>query len=139
MHTTKRFAALAVECRALQVRLATGASETSRMIVPIQCFDPLVARFNRVRACVTLGREQYVPIALAVRHIVFEVKRRITEGSTTMAAHEARWVPLLVESVETVAFDADVALGAHRRKVCLIAALAVVLMRRVLYETNVQE
>jgi len=98
----ERLSRLDKELLALQVLLAQRAVEALAVVVVVEGLHPSVAGLDREAAGDALGREQLVPILLAVRKPVLEVERRIGEDLAAVSAHEALRVERAAHGLQAV-------------------------------------
>lgn len=121
----ERTATLREEALSFEVLLAAGAVEALTVVVVVQRLHPLVAGLDGESAGEALGREQLVPVGLAVRVTLLQEERAVAELLAAVRALEALRVELLADGVEAVALHAGVALAADRGQELLEAVLAV--------------
>lgn len=121
----ERTATLREEALSFEVLFAAGAVEALTVVVVVQRLHPLVAGLDGESAGEALGREQLVPVGLAVRVTLLQEERAVAELLAAVGALEALRVELLADGVEAVALHAGVALAADRGQELLEAVLAV--------------
>lgn len=125
MILAERTSTLREEALALEVLLAAGAVEALTVVVVVQRLHPLIAGLDGEATREALGREQLVPVGLAVGIALLQEERAVAEQLTAVGALEALWVELLTDGVEAVALHSGVALAADRGQELLEAVLAV--------------
>lgn len=108
----ERTTTLREEALALEVLFAAGAVEALTVVVVVHRLHPLVAGLHRESAREALGREQLVPVGLAVGVALLEEERAVAEQLAAVRALEALRVELLANGVQTIALHSDVTLGA---------------------------
>lgn len=121
----ERTSTLREEALALEVLLAAGAVEALTVVVVVQRLHPLIAGLDGEATREALGREQLVPVGLAVGIALLQEERTVAEQLTAVGALEALRVELLTDGVEAVALYSGVALVADRGQELLEAVLAV--------------
>uniref|UniRef100_T1DPJ7 Putative secreted protein n=1 Tax=Anopheles aquasalis TaxID=42839 RepID=T1DPJ7_ANOAQ len=121
----ERTSTLREEALSFQVLFAAGAVETLAVVVVVQRLDPLIAGLDRETAGEALGREQIVPVLLAVRIALLEEERAVAELLAAVRALEALRMELLANGIQAIALNSAIALRAQRGQEFLEAVLAV--------------
>uniref|UniRef100_A0A2M4D1M8 Putative secreted protein n=1 Tax=Anopheles darlingi TaxID=43151 RepID=A0A2M4D1M8_ANODA len=121
----ERTSTLREEALAFQVLFAAGAVEALAVVVVVQRLDPFVTGFDREAAGEALGREQIVPVLLAVRVALLEEERAVAELLAAVRALEALRMELLANGIQAIALNSAIALRAQRGQELLEAVLAV--------------
>lgn len=97
MTFTERPSALGIKRLAFQILMANGTFKALRVVIVVEGLDPSVARFDRISAAHTFGREQFVPVLLTEWLPVFQVERIVAKCALAVTARKALWMPLLVQ------------------------------------------
>lgn len=98
----ERLPRLDKELLAFQVLFAQRAVEALAVVVVVEGLHPSVAGLDREAAGDALGREQLVPILLAIGQPVLEVEGRVGEDLAAVGAHEALRVERAVHCLQAV-------------------------------------
>lgn len=125
MVLAERTTAFREEALSLEVLLATGAIEALTVVVVVQGLHPLVAGLDGESAGKALGREQLVPVGLAVRVAFLQEERTVSEQLSAVGTLEALRMELLADGVQAITLDSGVALAAEWGQELLEAVLAV--------------
>uniref|UniRef100_A0A2M3ZQS7 Putative secreted peptide n=1 Tax=Anopheles braziliensis TaxID=58242 RepID=A0A2M3ZQS7_9DIPT len=121
----ERTSTLREEALSFQVLFAAGAVEALAVVVVVQRLDPFVTGLDREAAGEALGREQIVPVLLAVRIALLEEERAVAELLAAVRALEALRMELLANGIQAIALNSAIALRAQRGQKLLEAVLTV--------------
>lgn len=125
MILAERTATLREEALSFEVLLAAGAVEALTVVVIVQRFHPFVTGLDGESAGEALGREQLIPVGLAVGITLLQEERAVAELLAAVGALETLRVELLADGVEAIALHTSVTLAADRGQELLEAVLAV--------------
>jgi len=119
----ERLSSFRVEALAFQVLVTFRTLKALAVVVVVEGLNPSVACFDRETTTHTLGREQFVPICLAVGQTVFKVECARSEDLAAVGTAKALWVELFTHGVQTIPLDALIALATCGGKELFIAVL----------------
>jgi len=90
------------EAEAFKIFLTQRAVKTLWVVVAVQSLHPAITSLNGKPASNALGREQLVPILLAVGQAVLQVEREVGEDLAAVGAAEALRMEVGAQSLQTV-------------------------------------
>lgn len=134
----ERTSTLREEALSFEVLFAAGAVEALAVVVVVQRLHPLVTGLYGESASEALGREQIVPVLLAVGVTLFQEERAVTELLATVRALEAFRMELLADRIQAVTLNSAIAFRAQWGQE-LFEAVFAVQITLLLNESNISQ